>query len=234
MPPSIVASVRQTILQNLKMAGALTVAELAQRLGVTPSAVRQQIASLETDGLLEFEDEKGRRGRPQRHYRLSAAGDEQFTRTYAGLAESLLEAVRTHLGTEALDAAFTGRREQMEAELAPLLRAEDLRGRIAQFVQAMAERGYMPTVTEDEQELAFAWHNCPVARIARQFSQPCSHEIRLIERLLGVPVVRESCIARGDTACRYRVALGEGSNGRPESEGCSVAIELGEGAPAKK
>jgi hypothetical protein len=29
----------------------------------------------------------------------------------------------------------------------------------------------------------------------------------LIERLLGVPVVRESCIARGAAECRYRIAV---------------------------
>jgi predicted ArsR family transcriptional regulator len=218
MPQSNMSSVRQAILHHLKLDGPLTVAELAQRQGVTPSAVRQQISSLETDGLLDFEDEKGRRGRPQRHYRLSAAGDEQFARSYAGLAESLLEAVKTRLGPEALEAAFAGRREQMEAELAPLMPADDLRGRLDQFIHAMAERGYMPTVAEEGEQLTFAWHNCPVARIARQFSQPCSHEIQLIERLLGVPVVRESCIARGDTACRYRVALAGAAAGRPDSD----------------
>jgi predicted ArsR family transcriptional regulator len=52
-----------------------------------------------------------------------------------------------------------------------------------------------------------------VARIARQFSQPCAQEIRLIESLLGERVVRETCIAKGDSACRYRViaALDRGS-----------------------
>jgi predicted ArsR family transcriptional regulator len=198
-------SVRQSILEQLKLSGALTVAQLAERLGVTPSAVRQQIVLLESEGLLEFEDEKGRRGRPQRHYRLSAVGDEQFTRTYAGLAESLLESLRAKLGPEAVEAAFDGRREQMEAELRPMLRSRDLRERVVEFTRAMAARGYMPTTEEGEEGLSFTWHNCPVARVARHCSQPCAQEIRLIESLLGAPVVRETCIARGDGACRYRV-----------------------------
>jgi predicted ArsR family transcriptional regulator len=207
-------SVRRSILEQLKLAGVLTVAELASRLGVTASAIRQQIVFLEADGLLEYEDEKGRRGRPQRHYRLSSAGDEQFARTYASLAESLLESVQARLGPDAVDAAFEGRREQMEAELRPLVRAADLRSRVSQFAAAMAARGYMPTVAEDERGLTFSWHNCPVARVARQFKQPCAEEIRLIESLLKVQVVRETCIARGDSACRYRLA--PETSGKPD------------------
>lgn len=205
MLPTSPASVRPAVLELLKREGKLTVAQLAERLGVTESAVRQQIALLETEGLLEFEDQKGRRGRPQRQYRLSAVGDERFTRTYASLAESLLESVRDRLGPQAVETAFEGRREQMEAELRPLIRAVELKERVGQFADAMASRGYMPTLSEDEQGLTFTWHNCPVARIARQFTQPCAQEIRLIESLLGEKVVRETCIARGDTACCYRV-----------------------------
>jgi predicted ArsR family transcriptional regulator len=207
-------SVRPAILEQLKLEGALTVAQLAERLGVTESAVRQQISLLEADGLLAFQDQKGRRGRPQRLYRLSAAGDEQFARTYASLAESLLESVRDRLGPEAVETAFDGRREQMEAELRPLVRASELRERVGQFAEAMATRGYMPTVAEDERGMTFTWHNCPVARIARQFSQPCAQEIRLIESLLGERVVRETCIAKGDSACRYRVVAAEGEEGQ--------------------
>jgi len=208
---TVPVSVRQSILEHLKLEVRLTVAELAERLGVTASAVRQQIALLESDGMLEFEDEKGRRGRPQRHYRLSVVGDEQFARTYASLAESLLESVRTRLGPEAVETAFDGRREQMEAELRPLIRATDLRARVSQFTTAMASRGYMPTLEEDDGGLSFTWHNCPVARVARQFTQPCAQEIRLIETLLGERVVRETCIARGDGACRYRVVQSPGN-----------------------
>jgi predicted ArsR family transcriptional regulator len=210
MPTTSPASVRPAILQQLKLEGAMTVAQLAGRLGVTESAIRQQIALLEMEALLEYEDQKGRRGRPQRQYRLSAAGDEQFTRTYASLAESLLESVRDRLGPQAVDTAFEARREQMEAELRPMVRSHDLRQRVEQFAEAMALRGYMPTVAEDEQGLTFTWHNCPVARIARQFSQPCAQEIRLIESLLGEPVIRETCIAKGDTACQYRLAVSRG------------------------
>jgi len=205
MTTTLPVSVRQSILEHLKLEGRLTVAELTERLGVTASAVRQQIALLETDGMLDFEDRKGRRGRPQRHYRLSASGDEQFARTYASLAESLLESVQSRLGPEAVEAAFDGRREQMETDLRPLIRATDLRERVSQLTAAMASRGYMPSLDEDDAGLSFTWHNCPVARVARQFSQPCAQEIRLIEALLGERVVRETCIARGDGACRYRV-----------------------------
>jgi predicted ArsR family transcriptional regulator len=205
MPSTMPASVRPAILEALKLEGSLTVAQLAERLGVTESAIRQQLTLLESEGLLEYQDLKGRRGRPLRQYRLSASGDERFTRTYASLAESLLESLRDRLGPQAVETAFEGRREQMEAELRPMVRSATLRERVGQFAEAMATRGYMPTVAEDEQGISFSWHNCPVARVARQFAQPCAQEIRLIESLLGEPVSRETCIAKGDTACRYRI-----------------------------
>ena len=56
---------RDRILYLLKTKGPQTAAQVAKRVGVTAMAIRQHLAGLLDDELVEFEDERGRVGRPR-------------------------------------------------------------------------------------------------------------------------------------------------------------------------
>ena len=75
-PVQQLPTTRRAILNLLKRQGPLDTAQVARALSLTPAAVRQQLARLEEDGLLEHVDavpEGPRRGRPRHVYHLSAA-----------------------------------------------------------------------------------------------------------------------------------------------------------------
>ena len=62
----------RTLLDLIRREGPLTVAEMAGRLGVTATAVRNRLARLVETGLVERRAESGGRGRPRHAYRASA------------------------------------------------------------------------------------------------------------------------------------------------------------------
>src|SRR4051812_35034510 len=78
--------------------GGLTIDELTERLGVTRTAVRQHLATLERDGEVTRAGVRPTGGRPQHVYVLSAAGAERFTRRYSWFADLLVGLLRSELG----------------------------------------------------------------------------------------------------------------------------------------
>src|SRR5207253_1789230 len=63
---------------------------LAKALGVTITAVRQHLVSLERDGLVTRGETVPSGGRPQQLYVLTSAGNESFPRQYSWFSDVLI------------------------------------------------------------------------------------------------------------------------------------------------
>ncbi len=98
---------RKGLLRHLlrHKAGA-TVEELVVALGVTRTAVRQHLASLMHDGLVEAGAERPSGGRPGRLYVLTDKGREAFPRRYSWFARLLIEAMAQEHGAAGLRTRF--------------------------------------------------------------------------------------------------------------------------------
>ena len=70
LPPT-----RRELVNLLKKQGTVDADELATRMGLSTSAVRQQLTALQRDGLVTFDEVKHGLGRPRHRYRLTSAGD---------------------------------------------------------------------------------------------------------------------------------------------------------------
>ena len=66
------------MLSILQRQGSVSIKELEIRLGVTATAVRQQISGLLADGYIQQELERAGRGRPKHVYSLTPRGDRSF------------------------------------------------------------------------------------------------------------------------------------------------------------
>ena len=66
-------------------------------------AARQHLARLEQEGLVDFEDEAGRVGRPRRIWRVTASAGEHFPDNHAELALGMIEATREAFGAAGLE-----------------------------------------------------------------------------------------------------------------------------------
>src|SRR6266446_9516879 len=81
------------ILKLLQQQGSLSIKEIEAALGVTATAVRQQLTMLMTADMVTADMVREKRGRPHAVYRLAEKGQALFAQGYEELALALLEEV---------------------------------------------------------------------------------------------------------------------------------------------
>src|SRR4051794_14129285 len=91
--PGPTGTTRKAIVMALKKRGEARAEELAAEMGVTVSALRQQLVALSGDGLVTFREVRSGPGRPKHFYSLTAAAESLFPKTYDELTNELLDYV---------------------------------------------------------------------------------------------------------------------------------------------
>jgi predicted ArsR family transcriptional regulator len=207
-------AVARTILEN----GPQSAADLAERVGVSPAAVRRHLDALVADGLLVEKQPRPSahrgRGRPARTYALTDAGRAAFPHAYDDLASTALRYLRETGGEQAVTAFAEHRAAGLAHELTPRVDpAAPLPQRVHELADALTVSGYASTtaaVGETEapvQGVQICQHHCPVAHVAAEFPELCEAETRAFEQVLGTYVQRLATIAHGDGVCTTHVPV---------------------------
>jgi predicted ArsR family transcriptional regulator len=201
---------RQSILEALKREGPLAIAQLAERLGMSGEAVRQQLVQLQREGWIEALHDRaaGRHsGRPAARYRLTQAGDHVFPKHYDALTVAVLDAISSELGPEALDRILASLTEARARVWEQRLAGKSVRERV-EALRGVYE-GEDPFMEAEEVSGGFRLieHNCPFLNVALERPALCSLTVSLLSRLLGFEVVREERFQSGDGRCSFRVLM---------------------------
>ncbi|MFD2613326.1 helix-turn-helix transcriptional regulator [Paenibacillus gansuensis] len=197
-------STRKVILTLLKTKGSLTVNDLAKELAITEMAVRRHINTLERDGLVASTVIRQAMGRPTNQYMLTPASDELFPKNYYGLTLDLLEDLEAEDGGATVTKLFQRRKEKLLRKYEGRMDGLPLRARVAELAEIQNNGGYMVSWKEvPDGGFELLEHNCPIANVANRFEQACQCELQLFKDLLGVPVERTECLAKGGMKCTY-------------------------------
>lgn len=197
---------RQSIMTLLRRRGQMTSGELSDSLGIGAVGVRQHLALLERDGMVEVAGVRRGAGRPSHLYALTAAADALFPKHYDRLALDMLRYVSEAGGNAAVDRLLAKRRSDLLARYAARLCGKARDAQVEELCAILNEQGYMcASECLPDGSYVLTEHNCPVDCIAREHPQLCSQEIMLYEELLGVPLQRDQTIATGALCCRYRI-----------------------------
>jgi len=205
------SSGRERVLRVLKTKGSQTAAHLASRLGVTTMAVRQHLAVLQGEELVDFSDERRKIGRPARIWQLTQKAYSRFPDHHAELAVEMIEAVRDVFGEDGLERLTEGRtRKQVESYRGrmpgPKAPVEE---RVAMLATIRREEGYMAEWgRRRDGTLELVENHCSIAQSARVCPGLCGGELSLFRAVLGgdVTVNRVEHILTGDRCCRYSIA----------------------------
>ncbi len=205
---------RDAVARLVQQSGPQTAAALAERLALSPAAIRRHLDALVSDGVLaevaarpSARAPRGR-GRPARVYALTDAGRSRFGHAYDDLASTALRFLRTSGGEQALvDFA-----EHRAAAL-----ADSIRGRLAErqadntaqqasvVAEVLTEAGYAADAAPAGHGTQICQHHCPVAHVAAEFPELCEAETRALAAALGTNVQRLATIAHGDGVCTTHV-----------------------------
>jgi predicted ArsR family transcriptional regulator len=202
--------VARSILEN----GASTAAELAERLEVTPAAVRRHLDALLAEGLVEQREARSRgprgRGRPAKAFVLTPAGRDAFDQAYDELAATALEFLAARAGEDAVREFARARVAGLADRLRPVVEgvgeAADGTDRVEALAGALSGAGYAASArTTDVGSAQLCQHHCPVAHVAERFPQLCDAETEVFAELLGTHVQRLATIAHGDGVCTTHI-----------------------------
>jgi predicted ArsR family transcriptional regulator len=204
------ARARDRVLVQLKTRGAADAADLAERLAVTPMAIRQHLAALEREGLVAHREERRPVGRPARIWSLTPRAAERFPDTHADLTVELIGAVRDVFGEEGLDRLIQARAAQQRESYRAKLPAEDapIADRVAALAKLRRAEGYMADWSRaPDGSFLLVENHCPICAAATLCQGFCRDELELFGEVLGenVRVEREEHMLAEARRCAYRV-----------------------------
>lgn len=213
------AGTRKRVARSILENGPSTAAALAERLGLTPAAVRRHLDTLLADGMIEARQphvhgHRGR-GRPAKVFALTDAGRNAFEQAYDDLAVGALQFLARTGGEKAVADFARQRVASLEERYRPMVESAPRAERATALARVLTADGYAASaedapVVPGEQ---LCQHHCPVAHVAEQFPQLCEAETEAFGRLLGTHVQRLATIAHGDGVCTTHIPRGPTGGG---------------------
>ncbi|MER7621301.1 MULTISPECIES: transcriptional regulator [unclassified Streptomyces] len=199
-------STRNRVARSILDHGPSTVADLAERLGLTQAAVRRHLDALVAEKVVEPREKRvygtRARGRPAKVFALTDCGRDAFDQSYDSLAVEALRWIERNAGGEAAVAAFARDRIEAQAEsYREAVESAPPERRTEALAKALTADGYAATARNAPVGEQLCQHHCPVAHVAEQYPQLCEAETEIFSRLLGTHVQRLATIAHGDGVC---------------------------------
>ena len=203
------APTRERVATSILENGPSTAAALAERLDLTPAAVRRHLDHLVSEGAVEAREPRvygtRGRGRPAKVFVLTDSGRDTFIQAYDDLAASALRFLRETGGDDAVLEFARRRTSEWEERYRDLLAETEPSRRAEVLAEALSQDGYAASVRSAPVGDQLCQHHCPVAHVAAEFPQLCEAETEVFARLLGRHVQRLATIAHGDGVCTTNI-----------------------------
>jgi len=205
---------RRRIVKLLKTDGPLDSATLAQRIGVSPMAIRQHLYILQDQKMVTAKERPVPLGRPAKYWELTRKADRLFPDAYAELSVSLIESLNDAFGADGLQRILEHRTARQRVSYSARIPATlPLRKKLQKLAEIRTEEGYMAEVrSEGAGQYLFIENNCPLCAAASSCTGLCASELLLFRTILGpgADVERVEHILAGERRCVYRISK-EGS-----------------------
>jgi predicted ArsR family transcriptional regulator len=200
---------KRRIVERLKRVESATATDLAGEFGLTDTALRQHLDSLEEVGMVTRSmAEPTGRGRPPVHWQLAPAAAQAFPDRHGELSVDLISSLRSTLGDPALDQVIGARSDRQVTQYEGVLNgATNIQDRVQRLADVRSEEGYLAEARTDGDDILLIEHHCPIRDAAASCGALCSAELEVFQRVLGpsVTVTRTQHVLAGDRRCAYRV-----------------------------
>jgi len=205
IPNPLTGSPAGQVLSILQRQGSVTIKELEASLGVTATAVRQQITSLFADGYIQQEIERAGRGRPKHVYSLTPKGRSLFPHHYDEFTNSLLREILISEGPDKVQELLGRMGQRMAAQYEGQLAGLSSSERATKLTELLNAKGIMAELTFEPDGIVFHEYTCPYYELARENRAICDMEEDMIAHAVKQPVALVSCTLDGHHGCQFKI-----------------------------
>lgn len=200
---SLLGEQRAAIVERLRRDGGVSIAELADHLGISEVATRRHVAVLEDEGLVVARIVRQGRGRPPARYTLTDEANRLFPQGYDRLATEVLDFLSDTHGRDGVRAFLRWRLEREVEGLRDAISAEDLHDRLQQLATTLTDAGFEASVTPLGDGFTLTQEHCAIYDVAKDHPEVCAYEAATFSRVLGrdVTLSRRHTLATGSPAC---------------------------------
>lgn len=182
----------------------MTLDQLAAALGLTRTAVRLQLVTLERDGEVSRRGVRPGRTKPAQVYELTREAERRLSRAYVPVLTQLLHVLAARLSTAEFDGVM---REVGAGLVADRARPRgSLRERVEAASTLLNQFGGLSRVEADGPGLVIRSYGCPLAATAVEHPETCTAMESLVSAFVGSPVT-QCCDREGRPRCCFAVAL---------------------------
>lgn len=189
--------------------GGLRVVEIAERMGVTATAVRQRLSRLMQDGQVErvqFRAESAGRGRPHHVYRLTEQGWRAGGSNFADLAIALWDEIRSIRDPQVRRGLLGRLSERLAGFYAGQIDGATPREKMDSLASLLSSRD-IPFGVETSNELpVLKAYGCPYTELAEQDRSVCAMERMLFTELIGERLQLSGCRLDGESCCTFELS----------------------------
>lgn len=193
--------------------GPLTADDIASALGVTRSAIRAQITSMERDGVVRRAGQRPGTTRPSHVFELTPDVEQLLSTAYVPLLTQLVDVFASGLPGPQLETMLRQAGRQLAAELSRGSRpAGSLATRVAMASELLNEQLGATTRVEANGGYVIRGFGCPLAALTGKHPGVCMAMESLVAEVVGGPV-HECCDRSERPQCCFEIRR----RGRPSA-----------------
>ncbi|MBL7040038.1 MAG: AsnC family transcriptional regulator [Pirellulaceae bacterium] len=191
------------ILDLLRKRGSMTVAQLADAVQVTATAVRQRLNRLLAHGYIGRASHKSGRGRPSHRYELTDKGRRKAGSNFADLATALWQEIWAVPDPVIRRGLVERLAKRLAVMYAGQIQGKTLEERMTALSSLFAERKVPLSVEQSDDLPVLTATACPYPDLADGDRSVCVMERVLFSELLGEDVHLAKCRLDGEACCTF-------------------------------
>lgn len=199
-------SSRGQILKLLQRYGAMEIKDLRRELGMSDTAIRQQLRSLHADGLIRTSPGVAQGpGRPSRLYELSDEARRLFARYSEDLAINLYAELIAEEGPAKVRKLLDKVGKRLAKQYQNQIIGDELQERVLSLASILDGKGIMADVSHEADVIILHEYNCPYHELASTHREICEMEKDMIALVLKAEVELTDCIMDGFSGCSFTI-----------------------------
>lgn len=193
-------STKDRIVEHLLKFPRSSINNLAEAIGINAISVRHHLTNLQSEGIIEAEEERHGVGRPRLVYYLTEKGMETFPTCYLRLTNLLIDELKEILSDEQMQTLFSKIAIKLSEEHVARAVGLPLIDRMPIMMELLVEQGFLVDWEKKDDAIFIREMTCPFQQISQFHPEICKIDTILISSVLGV---QENKITRIEDETSY-------------------------------